>query len=136
MRASSKARYAMYLMIDVARHEKDGPVPLREVSLRQDISLKYLERIASHLSKLGYLESVRGAKGGYRLARDASDISAGDIMRAAEGEFVSVACLEDEDGECPRQLDCCGIAAFWQGLSDSIDTYADKVSLAELSADG
>ena len=133
MKVTSKARYALYLMLDVARHEGAGPVPLREVSLRQDISLKYLEQIASHLSKLGYLESVRGAQGGYLLARSTRDISAGDIMRAAEGEFVSVACLEQAGAVCPRQSGSCNIAAFWQGLSDSIDAYADKVSLEELA---
>jgi Rrf2 family protein len=135
MKAGSKVRYALYLMIDVARHQIDGPVPLREVSLRQDISLKYLEQIAGQLSKLGYLESVRGAQGGYRLAKDPDTISAGDIMRASEGDFISVACLEHEAKECPRQSNCCNIAAFWQGLSDSIYAYTDKVSLTELAAD-
>ena len=134
MKASSKARYALYLMIDVARHQEAGPVPLREVSIRQNISLKYLEQIASQLSKLGYLESVRGAQGGYLLARDVASISAGDIMRAAEGEFVSVACLEEEAESCPRQSDCCTIASFWRGLHESIDSYTDKVTLEELSA--
>ena len=134
MKTSSKARYALYLMIDVTRHQDAGPVPLREVSIRQDISLKYLEQIASQLSKLGYLESVRGAQGGYNLARDAASISAGDIMRAAEGEFVSVACLEDEAEACPRQSDCCNIAAFWQGLRESIYAYTDKVTLEELAS--
>lgn len=133
MKAGSKARYALYLMIDVARHQEGGPVSLREVSLRQNISLKYLEQIASQLSKVGYLESVRGAQGGYNLARAAASISAGDIMRAAEGDFVSVACLEQEAEACPRQSSCCNIAAFWQGLRESIDTYTDKVSLEELA---
>lgn len=135
MKASSKARYALYLMIDIARHQAGGPVPLREISRRQNISLKYLERIAGHLSKLGFLESVRGAQGGYRLARDARNISAGSIMRAAEGDFVSVACLELEAAACPRQSSCCNIASFWQGLRESIDSYTNEVSLAELAAD-
>ena len=133
MRASSKARYALYLMIDITRHQDKGPVPLREVSVRQDISLKYLEQIASHLSKLGYLVSIRGAQGGYRLGRDAASISAGDIMRAAEGEFVSVACLEEEAEACPRHSSCCNIAAFWQGLHETIDAYTDEVSLDKLA---
>jgi len=133
MKASSKARYALYLMIDVAQHQESGPVPLREVSIRQNISLKYLEQIASQLSKLGYLESIRGAQGGYRLAHDAANISAGNIMRAAEGEFVSVACLEEEAQACPRQSSCCNIATFWQGLHQTIDAYTDKVTLKELS---
>ncbi|MCL2807028.1 MAG: Rrf2 family transcriptional regulator [Coriobacteriia bacterium] len=133
MRASSKVRYALYLMIDVAKHQEAGPVPLREVSVRQNISLKYLEQIASQLSKFGYLESIRGAQGGYRLAREAASISAGDIMRAAEGEFVSVACLDEEAEACPRQSHCCSIAAFWQGLHQTIDSYTDDVSLESLA---
>ncbi|MDR2036002.1 MAG: Rrf2 family transcriptional regulator [Coriobacteriales bacterium] len=134
MRASSKARYALYLMIDVAQHQEQRPVPLREVSIRQNISLKYLEQIASLLSKVGYLESMRGAQGGYRLAQDAASISAGDIMRAAEGDFVSVACLDQEAAVCPRNSSCCSISAFWQGLHETIDTYTDKVSLEELAS--
>jgi Rrf2 family protein len=134
MKASSKARYALYLMIDIARHETVGPVPLREVSVRQDISLKYLEQIARTLSKLGYLESVRGAQGGYLLARAASTISAGDIMRAAEGNFSSVACLDEDGCDCPRQSSCRGIAAFWEGLRNSIDAYTNEVTLEELAA--
>jgi Rrf2 family protein len=134
MRASSKARYALYLMIDVAQHQQERPVPLREVSIRQDLSLKYLEQIAAQLSKFGYLESMRGAQGGYRLALDAANISAGDMMRAAEGEFVSVACLDEEAEACPRQSGCCAISAFWQGLHESIDTYTDRVSLKELAS--
>ena len=134
MKAGSKARYAIYLMIDITRYQANGPVPLREVSVRQDISLKYLEQIASQLSKLGYLESVRGAQGGYRLSRDPKNISAGDIMRASEGDFVSVACLEHTAEACPRQSNCQKVAAFWKGLSDSIDAYTDTVSLEELAS--
>lgn len=135
MKASSKARYALYLMIDIARHQESGPVPLREVSLRQDISLKYLEQIASLLCRLGYLESVRGAQGGYLLAKEPSDISAGEIMRAAEGGFISVECLNDEKEACPRQASCCKTAAFWQGLREAIDSYTNRVTLEDLATE-
>lgn len=134
MKVSSKARYALYLMIDITQHELEGPVSLREVSERQDISLKYLEQIASLLSKLGYLESVRGAQGGYRLAKEPSQINAGEIMRAAEGSFSSVACLESDAQGCPKHGKVCAVSAFWQGLHESIDSYTDKVSLEELAA--
>ncbi|MDR3136143.1 MAG: Rrf2 family transcriptional regulator [Coriobacteriales bacterium] len=135
MKTSSKARYALYLMIDVARHEQAGPVPLRAVASRQDIPLKYLERIAGDLSKLGFLESVRGAQGGYRLAQTARNISAGDIMRAAEGGFLPVSCLDAQAELCPRQSSCCGVARFWQGLQNTVDAFIDGVSLAELTRD-
>ncbi|MDR2672469.1 MAG: Rrf2 family transcriptional regulator [Coriobacteriales bacterium] len=135
MKTSSKARYALYLMTDIARHEHAGPVSLREVSIRQSISSKYLEHIASNLSKFGYLLSVRGAQGGYKLAQDATDISAGDIMRAAEGGFLPVACLGEKAQSCPRQSRCCGVAGFWQGLRSTVDDYIDNVSLAELATD-
>ena len=135
MKTSSKARYALYLMIDIARHSQDGPVPLRAVATRQKIPLKYLEHIAGALNKLGYLESVRGAQGGYRLGQDATQISAGDIMRAAEGGFLPVSCLDAEAESCPRQATCCGIARFWQGLQNTVDEFIDGVSLADLAKD-
>jgi Rrf2 family protein len=135
MKTSSKARYALYLMIDVAKHQAAGPVPLREVSIRQDISPKFLEQIAGELGKLGYLDSVRGAQGGYLLAQPAESISAGDIMRAAEGGFLPVSCLDAESESCPRQGSCYGTAKFWNGLRATIDNYVDSVSIAELVKD-
>jgi len=132
VKTSSKARYALYLVIDIAAHQVAGPVPLREVGERQNISIKYLEQIATELSKLGYLRSVRGAQGGYLLAQPAADISAGDIMRAAEGGFSPVACLSGEAEVCPQQGSCCGTATFWRGLQGAIDDYIDNISVAEL----
>jgi Rrf2 family protein len=135
MKTTTRARYALYLMIDIARHEHAGPVSLSEVSQRQQISPKYLEHIAGDLRKMGYLESVRGTQGGYLLAQGAEYISAGDIMRASEGGFLPVSCLESEPKACPRQSNCCGIAGFWQGLRDTVDDFIDGVSLAELARD-
>jgi Rrf2 family protein len=123
-------------MIDIARHQTKGPVPLREVSIRQDISPKYLEQIAGELGKLGYLDSVRGAQGGYLLAQPAENISAGDIMRAAEGGFLPVTCLDEESDSCPRQQSsCCNTAKFWSGLRKTVDNYVNSVSIAELAKD-
>ncbi|GHU11168.1 AsnC family transcriptional regulator [Betaproteobacteria bacterium] len=135
MKTSSKARYALYLVIDIARHQEAGPVPLREVSLRRDISPKYLEQIAGELSKLGYLESVRGAQGGYLLAQDAEKISAGDIMRAAEGGFLPVSCLDTDADTCPRQGSCSGASGFWAGLQAAVDNYTNSITIAQLAKD-
>ena len=135
MKTTSKARYALYLVVDIARYQNDGPVSLRAIAERQDISLKYLEQIAAELSKSGFLQSVRGAQGGYLLARPAADISAGDIMRAAEGGFLPVSCLDTNaltHTSCPRQCHCGSTAAFWAGLRLTIDDYIDKVSIEQL----
>jgi Rrf2 family protein len=132
MKTTSKARYSLYLVTDIAKHQAVGPVPLREVGIRQNISLKYLEQLASELVKEGFLQSVRGAAGGYLLARSAEDITAGDIMRAAEGGFFPVSCLIDDGETCPRQGDCSGPARFWLGLQQTIDTYIDNITIAQL----
>jgi Rrf2 family protein len=132
MKTSSKARYSLHLVIDIAQHQDEGPVSLREVALRQDISLKYLEQLAKALTLGGYLKSIRGAQGGYLLASPATEISVGDIMRAAEGGFLAVACIDAGAEACPRQA-LCGTSRFWSGLRDTIETYVDNVTIAELS---
>ena len=131
MKISTKGRYALRMAIDVARNQQYGPVSLREVSERQDISLKYLEQLARALSKGKVLKSTRGAHGGYSLARDPHDITAGDILRCSEGGTAPVACLEDDYGVCPMREECATIA-FWEGLDRMIEDYVDGVTLAAL----
>ncbi len=130
---STRGRYALRMMIEFAQQEPSVRVPLRIVSARQDISMKYLEQIASMLVQTGFLESSRGPRGGYRLARPADEVTAGDVLRAVEGEFVPIACLGQDYGICPRR-DECSTLGFWQGLRDAIDTYIDGVTLADLAA--
>lgn len=130
---STRGRYALRMMIEFAQQEPGVRVPLRIVSARQDISMKYLEQIASMLVQTGFLESSRGPRGGYRLARPAAEVTAGDVLRAVEGEFVPIACLGQDYGICPRR-DECSTLGFWQGLRDAIDTYIDGVTLADLAA--
>jgi Rrf2 family protein len=132
MKTSSKARYSLHLIIDIAQHQDTGPVPLREVATRQCISLKYLEQLAKALTRDGYLKSVRGAQGGYLLARAATGISAGDVMRSAEGGFLSIACIDADAESCPRQS-LCGVSRFWSGLRGTIEDYVDNVTIAELA---
>ena len=131
MKISTKGRYALRLALDIAANQQCGPVSLREVSERQGISLKYLEQLARSLSKGGVLTSTRGAHGGYSLASDPQDVTAGDVLRSSEGSTAPVACLEDDYGVCPMRGECETIA-FWEGLDQVIEQYMDSVALADL----
>ena len=106
MRISTKGRYALRLMLDLAEHQGDGCVSLKDVAQRQDISKKYLEQIVPTLSRAGFLLTNRGYQGGYRLARRPEDYTARDILRLTEGSLAPVACLEDDAYQCPRMADC------------------------------
>ncbi len=134
MLVTTKGRYAMRLMVYIASFS-DRKVALREVAENEDISLKYLEQLARDLVGAGLLKSVRGHGGGYLLARPADEILAGDVLRAAEGTTVPVACaaLEDDGVGCPRE-ETCSTIAFWAGLDNAIESYVDTVKLSDLSA--
>lgn len=133
MLISTKGRYALRLVICVAQAGTGGKVALREVSEREDISLKYLEQLARPLVQAGLLRSVRGKGGGYALAKEASTIKAGDVLRVVEGTTVPVACLDLEEGMgCPR-AGACTTVRFWAGLDSVIEQYVDGVTLADLA---
>ena len=134
MLISSTGRYALRLMIYVAQ-ATDGSdtVPLRKVASAEGLSLKYLEQLAHALRDAGYLKSVRGREGGYQLQGDPEKITAGDILRAAEGQAPTVACAGLEDS-CPRES-ICSTVEFWAGLDEVIDNYVDGVTLAQLAGD-
>lgn len=131
MKISTKGRYALRLMLDIAQYSDGGFVPLRDIAQRQDISMKYLEQIVSQLCKAGYLKSIRGPQGGYKLAKPESEYTAGDILRAAEGSLCPVACAGDDTEKCIR-YGSCEMAPFWAGLRRAIDQYVDSVTLADL----
>ena len=131
MMISTKGRYALRLMIDIAEQGEDARVRLREVAERQGISIKYLEQLAGSLVRAGLLKSTRGARGGYVLTRSSDEMTAGDVLRAAEGSCAPVACLEDDFGVCPRRSECNTIA-FWEGLDKTIENYVDGVTLGDL----
>lgn len=131
MLITSKGRYALRLMIYVAAAGVGNKVTLRQVADGENISLKYLEQLAHTLVKADLLASVRGHGGGYMLARDAKDIKAGDVIRAAEGSTTPVACAGLED-MCPRES-MCSTVAFWAGLDEVIESYVDGVTLADLA---
>lgn len=132
MMISTKGRYAMRLMVDIALYAQEAPVSLKDVAKREGMPLKYLEQLVRPLTGAGILKSVRGQRGGYLLARDAASISAGDILRAAEGTTAPVACLEGHTVDCPR-MESCTTLAFWKGLDDAIEAYVDNVSLADIA---
>lgn len=130
MLVSTKGRYALRLMADIAQHGQEGPVSLKDVSERQDLSVKYLEQLVRPLASAGLLESIRGQRGGYVLVRPAAEISAGDVLRAAEGGISPVHCLEEGAETCPR-ADSCVTLGFWRGLDEAIGEYVDGYSVAD-----
>ena len=134
MIVSTKGRYALRLVLDIAMQEKSAPVSLHSVAERQHVSLKYLEQVVSPLVKGGFLKSVRGASGGYLLACDPKTTTAGDILRCGEGELAPVTCLHSGN-EC-EYADTCITLPFWKGLDDVITEYVDSVTIAELAAGG
>lgn len=132
MLITTKGRYAMRLMAYIASFP-ERKVALREVAEYEAISPKYLEQVAHSMVQAGLLVSVRGHGGGYRLSRDADQIKAGDVLRAAEGTTAPVACAALEDGgECPRE-ELCSTIAFWSGLDQVIEDYVDGVTLQNLA---
>ena len=128
MKVSTKGRYALHLMIDVARNQESGPVSLKDISTRQNISMKYLEQIAGRMTKAGLLQSVRGAQGGYRLSRAPEEITAGHILRAGEGDLAPISCLLTG---CDHS-ESCDVAGFWHGMYEALNTYTDSVTLKDL----
>ena len=131
MKISTRGRYALRFMIDLALHGNGDYIALKDVSSRQGISIKYLEQITSLLSKFGLLSSVRGPQGGYKLAKDSSDYTVGEILRITEGSLAPVACLEAEQNLCEKK-DVCHTLPLWEGLSRVINDYLDSVTLADL----
>ena len=131
MMITTKGRYALRLMIDVGCLPSGERTSLRSVSERTGISVTYLEQLAKVMVGRGFLVSARGARGGYSLATEASTISAGDILRAAEGSYAPVECLQDGAPVCPLHDDCATVG-FWAGLEAAIDSYTDSVTLEDL----
>jgi len=123
------------MMIDIAENCSEGFVPIKEISKRQNISVKYLEQIVSQLTKAGLLRSGRGSQGGYALTKTPGEYTIGEILRIAEGGTIApVACLANEDYDCNRR-NFCQTLSFWKGLRDTIDKYVDSVSLQNLLKD-
>ena len=131
MKISTKGRYALRLMLDIAAHDSGEPVRIKEIASRQEISAKYLEQIVAILSKAGYVKSIRGPQGGYRLTRKPEEYSLGDILRLTEGSLAPVECLEGETNQCPRAGDCITLL-FWKKLEKAIREVTEGYTLEDL----
>ena len=131
MKVSTKGRYALRVMVDLAMHENGAYIPLKEVSARVGITVKYLEQIVAALNRAGYVASSRGLGGGYRLTRAAGQYTVGEILRTMEGSLAPVACLEETPNTCPRSA-VCPTLPFWQGLEKVVNDYVNGVTLADL----
>ena len=134
MKFSTRGRYALQLMLDVASHTEDGCVSLRDAATRQGISVKYLEQIAGLLSRAGLLQSVRGAQGGYRLTKAPEEYTVGSILRLTEGNLAPVCCLSGPENLCEHRSDCSTLD-FWTGLYAVVNDYIDRYTLADLLAE-
>ncbi|MDD7290077.1 MAG: Rrf2 family transcriptional regulator [Clostridiales bacterium] len=131
MMISTKGRYALRVMLDLADHNTGEYIPLKDIAHRQEISVKYLENILASLSRVNLVDAARGKGGGYRLAKTPADYSAGEIIRLAEGSLASVSCLKGEKKGCEKAGHCRALP-LWQGLDQMIDQYLDSYSLADL----
>lgn len=131
MKISTKGRYALRLMLDLALNNTGEPVRIKDIAARQEISDKYLEQIISVLNKAGYVKSIRGPQGGYRLAREPEKYTVGMILRLTEGSLAPVPCLEEDVNTCARQESCVTLR-LWQMLDEAISGVVDKVTLADL----
>ena len=129
MKISTKGRYALRVMIDLAVNDKGDYVSLKDISNRQEVSLKYLEQIMAMLNKAGYVKSTRGNNGGYSLAKSPEEYKVGDILRKTEGDLAPIACVNGE--ECGKRENC-KTFKFWQGLDNVINEYVDSKTLADL----
>lgn len=133
MKISAKGRYAVQVMVDLAMHNTGECIKVKDIARRQGISEKYLEQIIGLLNKAGYVKSVRGAQGGYHLAKDPSQYTVGMILRLTEGNLSPVACLEDEVNQCTRQEQC-EMLDVWKQLTGAINMVVDGFTIADLLA--
>lgn len=131
MKVSTKGRYAIRVMLDLAMNDTGDYIPLKDISARQDITIKYMEQIIAILNRAGYLHSVRGTGGGYKLARAPKEYTLGEILRTTEGSLAPVSCLDGSTNECER-AGICPTLSFWTGLDKVIQEYVDSVTLADL----
>ncbi len=131
MKISTKGRYALRFMIDLAQYQSDGFVALKDCARRQEISKKYLEQIVTLLNKSDLLHTNRGFQGGYRLSKAPADISVAEVLRATEGDLNTVSCTVDEVNQC-RRSETCPTLYVWEGLDRVVNDYLEGVSLQDI----
>lgn len=135
MLISTKGRYALRVMIDLAERQGDGFIPLKVIAERQEISEKYLESIIKLLVKARMLSGVRGKGGGYQLTRSPEQYAIGEILRLTEESLAPVSCLEQNAEACPRAASCRTLP-LWKGLSNVINDYLDHITIEDLMQRG
>lgn len=131
MLISTKGRYALRVMVDLAEHQADGFIPLKVIADRQEISEKYLESIIKLLVKARLLNGLRGKGGGYQLTKAPEQYTVGSILRLTEESLAPVSCLEQDAVSCPRMAECRTLP-LWQGLNKVINDYLDNITVADL----
>ena len=132
MIVSTRGRYGLRVMIDLAEHNDGGFVPLNDIAKRQGISEKYLESVVSSLVKAGYLEGLRGKKGGYRLTKSPEEYTVGSILRLTEKSLAPVACLDCDVNTCERR-DTCKTLPLWEKLDTLLENFFEGINLKQLS---
>jgi len=131
MIVSTKGRYALRVLIDLAEQDQDTHIPLKGIAERQNISQKYIEAIMTMLSKNGFVDAVHGKGGGYKLNRKPEEYIIGDILRVTEGTLSPVSCLGNSPNSCPRK-NTCRTLALWTKLDNLVENYLDSINLADL----
>ena len=131
MKVSTRGRYGLRAMVELAKHKGEGAIPLRKIASKQDISEQYLEQLFSNLRKADLIDSVRGAKGGYLLKKSAEDISVKEIITALEGPIAPVECVLDSKDGCEHKNDCV-TNILWEKLKSCIDDMLGSITLKDL----
>ncbi|HBS57801.1 MAG: Rrf2 family transcriptional regulator [Bacillota bacterium] len=135
MKISTKGRYGVTAMYELALHFGQGPLPLKMVAEKQNISEAYLEQLMGSLRRAGFVRSVRGSQGGYELTKDPGSITVGDVIRALEGPIAPVECVIDDDVDYCHRADSCITRGIWAKVRDSINKVVDSITLADLCND-
>lgn len=131
MKISTKGRYALRMLLELALHQEDGFIALKDIAERQSISKKYLEQIVPLLSRAGLLKTNRGYQGGYMLAKSPDAYTVGEILRVTEGNLAPIPCLEHSENECARAEQCMTLY-IWEGLYKTINEYVDGITLQDI----
>ncbi len=131
MKISTKGRYGLRIMVDLATTDPEHCVSIKSISNRLKISDKYLEQIISSLNKAGLVRSTRGAQGGYKLAKSPSEYTVGQILRAIEGSLAPVACLEDDENQCPHCSDCVSLYV-WEKIYEAVNDVVNTITLQDI----
>lgn len=135
MKFSTKGRYGLKAMLDLAVHNSEGQVVLKSIAERQGLSENYLEQLFAVLKKANLVNGLRGSQGGYSLARDPYEITVGDILRPLEGPLVSADCAAENGEICSSEYNCCVTRSVWVKIQEGINVVTDSISLGQLAED-